>query len=85
MLQHLRNRARAAIVGLIIGSASYAEVRNPAATLMVGVGPDRYLNELPQRPDLAKYPLNAGGVRHPGANGRDARHRAHARRAVDIR
>ena len=31
-----------------------------AGTLAVAVGPDRYLNELPQRPDLGKYPLNAG-------------------------
>jgi len=29
-------------------------------TLAVAVGPDRYLNESPQRPDLGKYPLNAG-------------------------
>jgi len=28
--------------------------------LQVGVGADRYLTELPSRPDLGKYPLNAG-------------------------
>ena len=29
-------------------------------TLSVGVGADRFLTELPSRPDLGKYPLNAG-------------------------
>ena len=34
--------------------------REATGTLSVAVGPDRYLNELPARPDLGKYPLNAG-------------------------
>ena len=30
------------------------------ALIRVGVGADRYLTELPSRPDLGKYPLNTG-------------------------
>ena len=29
-------------------------------TIRIGIGADRYLTELPSRPDLGKYPLNAG-------------------------
>ncbi len=29
-------------------------------SVRIGVGTDRYLTELPSRPDLGKYPLNAG-------------------------
>lgn len=47
-------------VAALATSAACAGPTPGADTLTVGAGPDRYLNELPQRPDLTKYPLNAG-------------------------
>lgn len=34
--------------------------RRPAGTLAVGIGADRYLTELPSRPDLGKYQHSTG-------------------------
>ena len=44
-----------AFAGCRDGTGSSAD-----APIRVGVGADRYLTELPSRPDLGKYPLNTG-------------------------
>lgn len=56
------------IVVLLLGAAattgctgrSDTSGGSPVRTLTVGLGADRYLTEIPSRPDLGKYPHNAG-------------------------
>ena len=45
--------------GLAIGVVAACNAR-PADVLAVGIGADRYLTELPSRPDLGKYPHSSG-------------------------
>lgn len=57
---------RVACAGFLLIAAAVAACRGvdgtstDTQTIRIGVGADRYLTELPSRPDLGKYPLNAG-------------------------
>lgn len=42
------------------GSGESSRADDGGQTIRIGVAADRYLTELPSRPDLGKYPLNAG-------------------------
>lgn len=43
-----------------LAAAACGAGQGPPDMLRIGVGADRYLTELPDRPDMGKYPLNAG-------------------------
>lgn len=48
------------IGAICLGLGVLSCAASPDGTLVVGIGADRYLTELPSRPDLGKYPHNAG-------------------------